>query len=188
VNQRALFLDRDGVINVDTGYVYRVQDFAFIKGIFTLCRQARMAGMRIFVITNQAGIGRGLYSEDDFLNLTRWMQNRFEEEGAAIDKVYHCPTHPQEGRGAYRHESPFRKPNPGMILLARDEFSIDLQASVLVGDKPSDIEAGRRAGVGTNILFIGDATMPPRTDPAVPVIRHLEDAIRFVGRCEPLPS
>ena len=154
MNVPALFLDRDGVINQDSGYTHRVDDFVFLPGVFELCRHARAAGWRIFVVTNQAGIGRGLYTEKDFLDLTQWMLTQFEAAGAPIDKVYFCPYHAEAGVGEFRRESAFRKPNPGMILQARDEFSLDLAASVLVGDKPSDILAGQRAGVGTNLLLV----------------------------------
>jgi D-glycero-D-manno-heptose 1,7-bisphosphate phosphatase len=185
VSQAALFLDRDGVVNEDSGYTYRIDEFAFVPGIFDLCRHARAAGRRIFVITNQAGIGRGLYGENEFQALTRWMLERFADEKAPIDKVYHCPFHPQEGRGAYRRESEFRKPNPGMILQARDEFSVDLRHSLLVGDKASDIEAGRRAGVGRNLLLVRGAHAPPAGSDADAVIHGLEEAIAWI---DPTPA
>jgi D-glycero-D-manno-heptose 1,7-bisphosphate phosphatase len=185
LSQAALFLDRDGVINEDSGYTYRIDGFVFVPGIFELCRHARAAGLRIFVITNQAGIGRGLYSEDDFQALTRWMLGRFVAAHAPIDKVYHCPYHPQEGLGAYRRESEFRKPNPGMILRARDEFALDLAHSLLVGDKSSDIEAGRRAGVGRNLLLARGASAPAAAADAV--IHGLDEAIAWIGPVQTSP-
>ena len=152
MGQRALFLDRDGVINVDHGYVHRIEQFEFLPGIFDLCRAAVAAGHVLVVVTNQAGIGRGLYSEADFHAVTAWMTQRFSDEGAPIARVYFCPTHPTAGVGAYRIESPFRKPGPGMILQAADELKIDLQASTLIGDKASDVEAGINAGVGRIVV------------------------------------
>jgi len=149
----ALFLDRDGVINVDHGYVHRPETVEFVDGIFELCRHARSLGYLIFVVTNQAGIGRGYYGEDDFLALTDWMRRRFDAEGAAIDKVYFCPFHPEHGIGQYKLDSPFRKPGPGMILQAADEFGVDLARSVLVGDNETDIRAGLAAGVGCTVLY-----------------------------------
>lgn len=149
----ALFLDRDGVINVDHGYVWRIEDIEFLPGIFALARAAHQRGWAIIVVTNQAGIGRGLYGEADFLRLTAWMQAEFVREGAPIDQVYFCPTHPEHGVGRYRVESSHRKPGPGMILQAAQEHDLDLPASVLVGDKHSDIAAGRAAGVGLNLLL-----------------------------------
>lgn len=148
-----LFLDRDGVINVEKNYVYRIEDFEFMPGIFDLCRLAVGRGYRIIVITNQAGIGRGYYSEEAFQGLTRWMVEAFAAEKAAITAVYHCPYHPEHGIGEYRRESRCRKPNPGMLLDAASDWNLILTDSVLVGDKPSDIEAGRAAGVGCNILL-----------------------------------
>jgi D-glycero-D-manno-heptose 1,7-bisphosphate phosphatase len=158
--RRALFLDRDGVINVDHGYVHRPEHFEFMPGIFALVRTARELGLAVVVVTNQAGIGRGLYTEADFLQLTRWMLARFTEESAAIERVYHCPTHPTAGIGAYKVDSPMRKPGPGMLLLARDELALDLPRSVLLGDKISDVQAGLAAGVGSNWLLGPDTPLP----------------------------
>jgi len=155
VNQlkRALFLDRDGVINIDHAYVHRREDFEFIDGIFELCRTAVNLGFLVFVVTNQAGIGRGYYTTEQFHEITDWMCRRFLAEGVKIEKVYFCPYHAEHGLGEYRQESFFRKPNPGMILQAAQEYDLDLGASVLIGDKLSDMEAGIAAGVGRNIYF-----------------------------------
>ncbi len=150
---RAIFLDRDGVINVEKKYVYRIEDFEFIDGIFPLLRSAQQYGYLPVVITNQAGIGRGYYGEEEFQRLTAWMLECFEEEGVHIAGVYHCPYHPQAGIGSYRQDSLDRKPNPGMLFNAKQELDIDLAASILIGDKLSDIEAGRAAGVETLVLL-----------------------------------
>lgn len=152
MRNRALFLDRDGVINVEKNYVHAIEDFQFIAGIFELCRAAQASGFKLFVITNQAGIGRGYYTEDDFRRLTQWMVQEFEKEGVSIDRVYYCPYHPEYGRGTYKNDSFDRKPNPGMLLKAKEDYDIDLSRSILVGDKESDILAGISAGVGYNIL------------------------------------
>ena len=150
---RALFLDRDGVINRDSGYTFRWEDFVFIDGIFELCRHARDKGYRVCVVTNQAGIARGLYTEADFHALTSRMCERFVAEGAMIDRVYFDPTHPEHGLGEYRRESASRKPNPGMLLDAGRDFGLFLPDCVLIGDKPSDILAGHRAGLRTTLLY-----------------------------------
>ena len=149
----ALFLDRDGVINIDHAYVCKKENFEFVDGIFDLCKRAIKLGCRIFVITNQAGIGRGYYSEQDFLSLTDWMCEAFKSHGVLIDKVYFCPFHPEHGVGQYKQDSFYRKPNPGMILQAAKEFDVDLEKSFLVGDKETDIQAGVAAGIGSNILY-----------------------------------
>ncbi len=150
--RKALFLDRDGVINVDSGYVHKSEDVEFVPGIFDLARLATESGYLLIVVTNQSGIGRGKFSETDFWNLMSWMENRFAAENCPLTAIYFCPYHPIHGVGDYRRESPFRKPNPGMILAAQAEWSIDLSKSVLIGDKPSDIDAGIAAEVGTNLL------------------------------------
>ena len=152
----ALFLDRDGVINVEKKYVHRIEDFEFLDGIFDLCRSAAERNMPIVVVTNQAGIGRGYYSEAQFLTLTDWMRARFEEERAPVAAVYFCPYHPEQGVGTYRKESFDRKPNPGMFLRARDELGLDLARSILIGDKASDIAAAKAAGVGLTVLLGAD--------------------------------
>ncbi len=161
--RRALFLDRDGVVNVEKNYVYCIEDFEFVPGIFELCTCARDLGFVPVVVTNQAGIGRGFYSEEDFQRLTAWMCGEFRARGIEIARVYHCPYHPTAGIGEYRRESFDRKPNPGMFLKARDELGLDMPASVLVGDKDSDIEAGRAAGVGTLIRLAADPVPGDRT-------------------------
>jgi D-glycero-D-manno-heptose 1,7-bisphosphate phosphatase len=151
--QRGLFLDRDGVINVDHGYVFRKQDFEFIDGIFEICQEATRHGYLIFIVTNQAGIARGYYTEEQFHELMRWVVGEFLKRNIKISQVYFCPFHPTHGKGHYKKESHFRKPAPGMLLLAADEFMVDLNASILVGDKISDMQAGIAAGVGRNLLY-----------------------------------
>lgn len=153
MDRPALFLDRDGVINEYRPYVHRIADFQFIDGIFDLVAAAGKAGYLTIVVTNQAGIGRGLYTEQDFWRLTDWMTARFADHGCRIDRVSFCPTHPQQGIGQYCVDSERRKPRPGMILEAAKDFAIDLGQSILIGDKASDIQAGLAAGVGTTVLF-----------------------------------
>lgn len=177
----ALFLDRDGVINIDHGYVCRQEDFKFVDGIFELCRHARKLGYLILVVTNQAGIGRGYYTEQDFLKLTEWMCGIFGTEGIVIDKVYFCPSHPEHGVGKYKVDSPFRKPGPGMILQAAVEFDVDLARSVLVGDKETDIQAGVAAGVGCNLLYCPSGAEFPLNSTTHSTIGYLADAVRFLA-------
>lgn len=158
MSRPALFLDRDGVINVDYGYVHSPEEFEFVEGIFDLVAAANRAGYLVVVVTNQAGIGRGYYSEAQFHALTDWMKTKFNEHGAIIDAVYFCPYHPEHGIGAYRRESEFRKPAPGMLLQAQRELDIDMAQSIFIGDKPSDMAAGCAAGVGTLLHLNGEKT------------------------------
>jgi D-glycero-D-manno-heptose 1,7-bisphosphate phosphatase len=110
----------------------------------------------VIIVTNQAGIGRGYYTESDFLNLMEWVKIKFIENGGLIDDYFFCPFHPVYGIGSYKKKSDLRKPNPGMIYKAQIKHKIDLSQSIMIGDKDSDIEAGIRAGILTNILFTDD--------------------------------
>ena len=140
--KKALFLDRDGVINEEINYLHKVADFVFINEIFDICHFYQKLDFIIIVITNQAGISKGYYTEADFESLTNWMIHEFSKNEIHIEKVYHCPHHPD-----VTGDCDCRKPKPGMIFRARDEFNIDLSQSVLIGDKLSDIEAGLNAGI-----------------------------------------
>lgn len=150
---KALFLDRDGVINEDYGYVYEINKFHLVDNIQTLIKQAVISGYKIIIVTNQAGIGRKIFSKNDFLKITEYMKELFLKHNCNIDAVYHCPYHPTEGIGQYLKNSYDRKPNPGMLLRAQKDFNIDMDRSILIGDKISDIEAGIKALVKTNILL-----------------------------------
>ena len=174
---KALFLDRDGVINVDKGYVYMSEDIIFIEGIFDLCKFASRKDYKIIIITNQAGIGRGFYTEKQFKNLTKWLEEVFSKKDINVEHTYYCPYHEKFGKGKYLKESFDRKPNPGMILKAREERFIDLSRSILIGDKISDVEAGFRAGVGKNILY--NALETNLRDPFYYQIDKLIDAKKF---------
>ena len=159
--RRALFLDRDGVINEDIGYLSRKEEVRFVEGIFSLCRTARELGYLIFVVTNQAGIGRGLYTEEDFQVLMEWMLEEFARERAAIEAVYHSPFHPEHGRGEYKRDHEDRKPGIGMLLRAEAEFGVSLAESVMVGDRCTDIAAANAAGLKQAFLIGGSDTACP---------------------------
>jgi D-glycero-D-manno-heptose 1,7-bisphosphate phosphatase len=143
----ALFLDRDGVINVEKEYLFRIEDFEFIDGVFDACRYFASIGYLIVIVTNQAGIARGYYTEDDYERLTTWMLKRFLDEGVAISKVYHCPHHPD-----YSGECGCRKPMPGMLLKAARDLGIILEDSIMIGDKDSDMQAAKNAGIAKRFL------------------------------------
>ena len=148
----ALFLDRDGVVCVDKHHVYKIEDCEFIDGIFDLCRNAKTQGHLLVVITNQAGIAKGLYTQKDYFQFRDHVHTEFEKQGCPIDAEYFCPFH-SDGIPPFRRRSFFRKPNPGMIFAAARDLNIDLSRSTLIGDKESDMEAGRMAGVGTLKIF-----------------------------------
>ncbi|WP_286232613.1 D-glycero-beta-D-manno-heptose 1,7-bisphosphate 7-phosphatase [Thalassotalea sediminis] len=149
---KALFLDRDGIINIDHGYVYQQQDFEFAEGIFELCQHAAKLGYLLIVITNQSGIARGKYSESDFHALTQWMKTEFSQHHCSITDVYFCPHHPTKGKGQYLKACECRKPKPGMILNAAKAHNINLKQSVFIGDKISDMQAAESAGIHNRIL------------------------------------
>lgn len=138
--KKALFLDRDGVINEDFGYVGKIENFKFLPGVFEAIKGFIKLKFEIFIVTNQSGIARGYYSLEDFYSVNDFMLKEFQKEKIEIKKVYFCPHSPEQNCKC-------RKPNPGMILKAKDEFGINLQNSILVGDKISDIKAGQNAGL-----------------------------------------
>ena len=150
---KALFLDRDGVINKNYGHVYQINKFHLIENIEILVKKANVNEYKVIVVTNQAGIGRGLFSNYDFQKLTKYMKLVFLRKNCFIDAVYHCPYHPTKGIGKYLKNSYCRKPNPGMLLKAQKDFNLDMDKSIFIGDKISDIKAGKNALVKTNILF-----------------------------------
>lgn len=160
----ALFLDRDGVINIDHGYVHQREHFHFIPGIFELVRTANEHDFHVVVVTNQAGIARGFYSQATFSLLTQWMLRRFSDAGACIDAIYHCPHHPTAGLGTHRQECHCRKPQPGLLLQAMADLDIAASHSILIGDRSTDLLAGQRAGVTHLFLFNPQAPSTPATD------------------------
>jgi D-glycero-D-manno-heptose 1,7-bisphosphate phosphatase len=149
---KALFLDRDGVINHDIGYLYQPEEFTFLPGIFDLCRKASLKGYKIIIVTNQSGIARGYYSHDQFYSLTRWMKHQFWLRGIKIDDVNYCPHHPKFGVGL-SSSCLCRKPRPGMLISSARRIGVDLSSSLMVGDKISDMQAARAAGIRKRFLF-----------------------------------
>ncbi len=149
----AIFLDRDGVINRDYGYVGSIEAFEFLPGVLTSCAKLVEAGYALVVVTNQSGIARGYYDEAQFQALSQWMSVQFAEAGAPLAGIYHCPHHPEKGLSPYCGPCECRKPMPGMLLDAARELKLSLATSYMVGDKPSDITAGKRAGVKATLLI-----------------------------------
>jgi D-glycero-D-manno-heptose 1,7-bisphosphate phosphatase len=175
MSRKALFLDRDGVINRDDDFVHRPEDFHFEDGIFELVRAALGLGYVPVVVTNQSGIARGLFAEADYRALDAWMRARFAAEGAPVAAAYHCPFHPEATVEAYRHpRHPWRKPAPGMLLAARDDLGLDLAASALIGDRWSDVLAGAAAGL-TRLALVGTRADAEGVPDAAPAAVRLAD-------------
>ena len=144
----ALFLDRDGVINIDYGYVFQKDKFHFIDGMFSFVKKFYDKGFMIFVITNQSGIARGYYGESEFSEISKYMIDEFQKNGIYIYKIYYCPCHQD-----FSKDCECRKPKPNMLLQAKSEFNIDMESSIFIGDNLTDIEAGEKAKVKYNYLF-----------------------------------
>lgn len=179
-SRRAAFLDRDGVINLDRGYVFRREDFQFIDGVLEASARLVQHGFALVVVTNQSGIGRGMYTESDFALLTAWMKLQFADSGAPLAGVYFCPHHPLDAHGVYRTQCDCRKPAPGMLLRAAGELHLDLPRSVMFGDRRDDLLAARTAGVPARVLLGKNAreqAAPVDGDLATARYRSLSEAV-----------
>ncbi|WP_198306195.1 D-glycero-beta-D-manno-heptose 1,7-bisphosphate 7-phosphatase [Arcobacter vandammei] len=146
MQKKIIYLDRDGVINEDFGYVSQISNFKFVDGVFEACKSFIDLGYEIIVVTNQSGIARGYYSLEDFKTLTNFMLDEFRKQGINILKVYFCPHSPEVNCEC-------RKPKDGMILQSLNDFSIDLKNSWLIGDKISDIECAKNGNIANKILI-----------------------------------
>ena len=160
MSRKAAFIDRDGVLNEERAYVHRIEDFVFVRGAIEALRALQAAGYLLVVITNQSGIARGLYSEADYLVLTRYICERLRAAGVHLDAVEYCPHLSDAPVERYRADCDCRKPKPGMLRKAIRELDIDPQVSFIVGDKLSDVEAGRAAGIGRCFLVRSGYPLP----------------------------
>ncbi len=161
MKKRAAFLDRDGVINIDHAYVHTIDKFDWIDGVLQAAATLYQDGWLLVIVTNQSGIGRGYYTEADFQTLNDWMSQQFAQHGAPLAGLYFCPHHPEKALPAYRENCDCRKPAPGMLLTAARELNLDLSASIIFGDKRSDMQAGLRAGCAERVLLGTDALVCP---------------------------
>jgi len=145
LSTKAIFLDRDGVINEEVGYLHKIKDFKFIHGVFDSCNHFLSLGYQIVIVTNQSGIARGIYQKDDFHTVNKWMLKRFLQEGVNILDVLFCPHGPENNCFC-------RKPKPGLFLNAKAKYNIDMKKSWMIGDKETDIKAANNAGINQTII------------------------------------
>lgn len=179
--KRAVFLDRDGTINVEREYLFRPEDFHFVAGAPEAIRLFREAGFLVVVVTNQSGVGRGYYDEAAVEELHRHMDSELAMAGAAVDAYYYCPHHPTAGNGIYLMECTCRKPLPGMLHQAAADLKIDLARSWMVGDKLVDVEAGQRAGCMTALVLTGYGTQEQEAlPPGVAIYDDILSAARAI--------
>ena len=156
--KKAVFFDRDGTLNVDTAYLYRIEEFRWIEGAVEAIRYCNDRGWLVIVVTNQSGVARGYYTEADVERLHAWMNEDLQKHGAHIDAFYYCPHHPKGAVAQYAKECDCRKPAPGLVETACREYGIDKAKSVLIGDKERDVECAERAGV-RGILYPGGSLL-----------------------------
>lgn len=166
--KKALFLDRDGVINIDKKYVYKIKDFEFCDGIFEFCKYFQNKDFLIFVITNQSGIARGYYKEEDFAILSAYMIDEFAKQAIKIEKIYHCP---------HLQGCECRKPKPAMLLKAKEEFNIDMEKSFFIGDNLTDMQAGINAKV-KNLFLINDDVNYDKTE--FKIFKNLKELLKYL--------
>lgn len=156
LRRRALFLDRDGVLNIDHGYIGSRDRFEWVEGALEAIRWATQAGWHVFVVTNQSGVARGLYPEQAVGKLLQWMAGQARAAGGTIDDVRFCPFHPEATLEAYRQDHPWRKPRPGMLLDLIGAWELDPRRAVLIGDQASDMQAAAAAGVAGHLFRGGN--------------------------------
>lgn len=178
--KKAIFLDRDGTINVDKDYLYKIEDFQFEPKADEALKILYDLGYILIIVTNQSGIARGYYSEEDVEILHQDLSKILQEKGIEISKFYYCPHHPTKGVGKYKTDCECRKPNPGMLLKGIEEFSIDTSLSYMVGDKKSDVDAGLKAGVTSIFLNNGKEEIPKDLSENVLVFKSLYDFAIFL--------
>lgn len=172
--QKVVFLDRDGVINKDTGYLFLVNDFEFIEGIFVALRHFISRGYKLILITNQSGIARGYYSVNDFNILTKWMIEQLSINDIEILDVLYCPHLPEDNCSC-------RKPNPGLLLEANKRHNIEMQCSWMIGDKEDDIKAANLAGITQTVLVKNGQTIDEDKSQAKFILKSIQETLEIIN-------
>ena len=167
MSKKIVFLDRDGVINKEVGYLHKIEDFEFINGVFDACVYFQSLGYQLIVVTNQSGIERGYYSEDDFHTVNNWMLKQFKNQGVDILDVFFCPHGPGSNCGC-------RKPKPGMFNQADDKYSIDMENSWMIGDKEADVQAANAAGIQNTVLVKSGHTIDETNSKSLFILDSIE--------------
>lgn len=170
---KTIFLDRDGVINKEKDYLYKIKDFEFISGVFVACKNFINLGYQIIIVTNQSGISRGFYSENDFYHVTNWMLNQFHKKDISILDILFCPHSPSANCAC-------RKPEPGMFFQARDKHDIDMTKSWMIGDRDRDIKAANRAGISNTILVRSGHQIDEINSNAKFIIGTINDSVDII--------
>ena len=177
---RAVFLDRDGTINEESGYLYKIEDCRFIPDAIAAIAQLKAAGFLVVIVTNQSGIARGYYTVDDLSRLHQYMEREIVDGGGKVDGWYFCPHHPD-----FADDCDCRKPFPGMLRTAADELQIDLGSSWMIGDKIADVEAGLASGCQTALVRTGYGRSEEALLSAqIPVFDDLSSAVKFITNAD----
>ena len=176
---KVAFLDRDGVINHDYGYVHKKSSFKYIESAINAMKKLNLNGFKIIIVTNQAGIAKGHFTEDEYHNLTKWYVNDLKKKKVEIFDIFFCPFHIDSKIPKYKKDSFLRKPNPGMFFEAFSKHLIDKDSSFIVGDKISDIEASLAAGIQKNFLIANDAPKSGLLE-KTKYVKSLSDAVNLV--------
>lgn len=180
--KKAVFLDRDGTINVEKDYLVRPEEFEFIPDAPAAIARLKRAGFLVIVVTNQSGVARGYFGTEEVRQLHDHLKQQLALVGTAIDDFYFCPHHPEYGVGEYKVDCDCRKGSPGMLLQAAAEHGIDLDRSYMVGDKVADVEAGRRAGCRSILVLTGygQSEVKKLPDHEVNVVADLSSAVDYI--------
>lgn len=179
---KAIFLDRDGTLNIDYGYVHEIDQFHFIEGSIEALQQLKQMGYLLVLVSNQSGIARGYFSEQQFLQLTEWMDWSLADRGVDLDGIYYCPHHP-DGIGEFKQDCNCRKPKAGMLGQAIKELKIDPACSIMIGDKMEDMMAGKSAGIKMNILVRSGKTVTEDSEKLADyVIDSITDVVALIRK------